>query len=104
MGNACGSSGAESRRLMTTYPVLGTPLLATTYEELTPLCQQWARDRARLAIDFSNTHIVTLRRGDPHFRALTSRFDYFIPDGMPLRSEEHTSELQSRLHLVCRLL
>src|SRR2546429_3637547 len=23
---------------------------------------------------------------------------------MPLRSEEHTSELQSRLHLVCRLL
>src|SRR2546429_4369955 len=25
-----------------------------------------------------------------------------VPDGM--RSEEHTSELQSRLHLVCRLL
>src|SRR2546422_8344244 len=24
--------------------------------------------------------------------------------GQPLRSEEHTSELQSRLHLVCRLL
>src|SRR2546422_2627868 len=23
---------------------------------------------------------------------------------IPLRSEEHTSELQSRLHLVCRLL
>src|SRR2546422_8213474 len=29
-----------------------------------------------------------------------------IPDNvvLPLRSEEHTSELQSRLHLVCRLL
>src|SRR5687768_18160877 len=27
------------------------------------------------------------------------------PDNMPpVRSEEHTSELQSRLHLVCRLL
>src|SRR2546422_6526942 len=25
-------------------------------------------------------------------------------DGFHLRSEEHTSELQSRLHLVCRLL
>src|SRR2546422_7040456 len=25
-------------------------------------------------------------------------------DGVSLRSEEHTSELQSRLHLVCRLL
>src|SRR2546429_4226410 len=28
--------------------------------------------------------------------------DYFDMD--PTRSEEHTSELQSRLHLVCRLL
>src|SRR5216684_5405331 len=26
------------------------------------------------------------------------------PAGSPRRSEEHTSELQSRLHLVCRLL
>src|SRR3989449_5247825 len=26
------------------------------------------------------------------------------PSGVPRRSEEHTSELQSRLHLVCRLL
>src|SRR5712675_1478398 len=25
-------------------------------------------------------------------------------NGVPSRSEEHTSELQSRLHLVCRLL
>src|SRR2546429_1941625 len=27
-----------------------------------------------------------------------------LPPGSLLRSEEHTSELQSRLHLVCRLL
>src|SRR2546422_5090839 len=27
-----------------------------------------------------------------------------ITCGLPPRSEEHTSELQSRLHLVCRLL
>src|SRR2546429_6754558 len=31
------------------------------------------------------------------------RAHYFSP-GCPHRSEEHTSELQSRLHLVCRLL
>src|SRR5256884_5662555 len=36
-------------------------------------------------------------------------FDRFIghnpsPIGLVMRSEEHTSELQSRLHLVCRLL
>src|SRR2546422_8754356 len=28
----------------------------------------------------------------------------FAPTERPPRSEEHTSELQSRLHLVCRLL
>src|SRR5687768_18288989 len=32
----------------------------------------------------------------------------WLPNGIPIladsRSEEHTSELQSRLHLVCRLL
>src|SRR2546422_8085852 len=27
-----------------------------------------------------------------------------LPGGCAIRSEEHTSELQSRLHLVCRLL
>src|SRR2546422_6639150 len=27
-----------------------------------------------------------------------------LPAAHPVRSEEHTSELQSRLHLVCRLL
>src|SRR2546429_4210962 len=29
---------------------------------------------------------------------------YASHEGLHLRSEEHTSELQSRLHLVCRLL
>src|SRR2546422_7470156 len=32
------------------------------------------------------------------------RIDIAFPDIGPVRSEEHTSELQSRLHLVCRLL
>src|SRR2546429_6473551 len=33
------------------------------------------------------------------------RIDICVPNaGIQLRSEEHTSELQSRLHLVCRLL
>src|SRR5690625_5585245 len=37
---------------------------------------------------------VTYPRGSPEHRSVTSR----------PRSEEHTSELQSRGHLVCRLL
>src|SRR2546429_7234485 len=33
-----------------------------------------------------------------------SYYDYYQPEAYVPRSEEHTSELQSRLHLVCRLL
>src|SRR3989449_1031510 len=44
------------------------------------------------AIDEPRTAIECLRLG---------AYDYLIK---PVRSEEHTSELQSRLHLVCRLL
>src|SRR2546422_7439694 len=32
------------------------------------------------------------------------RFEHCAPHFLLSRSEEHTSELQSRLHLVCRLL
>src|SRR2546429_4466962 len=39
---------------------------------------------------------VAVRRGDLKYIA--------VEDGPEARSEEHTSELQSRLHLVCRLL
>src|SRR2546422_6927179 len=35
---------------------------------------------------------------------LAQRFGSTVVVAKPLRSEEHTSELQSRLHLVCRLL
>src|SRR6266436_7572429 len=37
-------------------------------------------------------------------RAVRSRASSRTASGCPDRSEEHTSELQSRLHLVCRLL
>src|SRR5256884_2671247 len=36
--------------------------------------------------------------------AMSPRGQSPCPVGSPARSEEHTSELQSRLHLVCRLL
>src|SRR2546422_7024106 len=46
--------------------------------------------------DHSDQHLGAARRGGGRFG----------DDGVQLleRSEEHTSELQSRLHLVCRLL
>src|SRR2546422_6550921 len=50
--------------------------------------------------------VVKLARVTEHQTALTAGRVQFRDAGFvpKLRSEEHTSELQSRLHLVCRLL
>ena len=69
---------------MKTLQVMGTPLLVTDYGELAARCQQWARSPGCVAMEFANTQIVTLRRHDPTFRDLTSAYDFFLPDGMPL--------------------
>ena len=69
---------------MKTVDVLGTPLAATTYGELTEHCVALARQPGTRAIDFANTHIVTMRRHESNFRALTQDIDMFVPDGMPL--------------------
>ena len=69
---------------MKQYHVLGTPLQATSYAEFTAHCHELARRDGTSAVDLTNTHIVTLRRHDSHFREITSRFDYFVPDATPL--------------------
>jgi N-acetylglucosaminyldiphosphoundecaprenol N-acetyl-beta-D-mannosaminyltransferase len=43
-----------------------------------------ANGPAPVALEFANTHVVTLRRHDPAFRKLTECFDAFLPDGTPL--------------------
>ncbi|MEP6810882.1 MAG: WecB/TagA/CpsF family glycosyltransferase, partial [Chthoniobacterales bacterium] len=69
---------------MKVIDLLGTPLAATTYEELTEHCHELVRLGGTRAIDFTNTQIVTMRRHERSFRETTSRFDLFVPDGMPL--------------------
>ena len=69
---------------MTAIQVLGTPLLVTDYNGLAEQCRKWARADACVALDFANTQIVTMRRHEPEFFALTSAYDFFPPDGMPL--------------------
>src|SRR2546422_5423350 len=50
------------------------------------------------------SHVALHQRLDgAHVRRLGVRH-LSLPFGFEYRSEEHTSELQSRLHLVCRLL
>jgi N-acetylglucosaminyldiphosphoundecaprenol N-acetyl-beta-D-mannosaminyltransferase len=64
--------------------VLGTPLLITDYAGLTTQCLEWARSPRCVAMDFANTQIATMRRHEPAFRELTSEYDHYPPDGMPL--------------------
>src|SRR5687768_17923326 len=56
------------------------------------LCQSFQRQRRCLRVEVNVAAIVVDARGLP------------MSLERILRSEEHTSELQSRLHLVCRLL
>src|SRR3990172_6877022 len=69
---------------MKTLHVLGAPLLVTTYDELTTRCLEWARQPRCTTLEFVNTHIVTLMRHDPAFRAVMRTYDHLLPDGMPL--------------------
>ena len=37
-----------------------------------------------MALEFVNTHIVTMHRHDAAFRDTMSVYDHLLPDGMPL--------------------
>lgn len=64
--------------------LLGTPLTLTDYSAFAAFCARRAQAGDPTAVDFSNTHIIALRRHDAQFHELTGRFDFFVPDGMPL--------------------
>src|SRR5687768_13435299 len=59
----------------------------------------WLADPARHAPTDGETAVVIAQRGLQVIEQIQERFT-----SGNVRSEEHTSELQSRLHLVCRLL
>jgi N-acetylglucosaminyldiphosphoundecaprenol N-acetyl-beta-D-mannosaminyltransferase len=69
---------------MKSLRVLGTPLLLTDYDQLEAQCLEWARQPGCVAMDFANTQIVTMRRHETAFRDLTTNYDCYPPDGMPL--------------------
>src|SRR2546422_8038461 len=81
---------------MPTRMVLGTRRALWTIENVLPTP---ARDSTSpCSFPFSRKSQMASCCGEPRTR---SDFVTFVES---LRSEEHTSELQSRLHLVCRLL
>lgn len=64
--------------------VLRSPLLVTDYAELGAQCVSWSKETRCVAVEFVNTHIVTMCRHDAAFRELMKVYDYLVPDGMPL--------------------
>jgi N-acetylglucosaminyldiphosphoundecaprenol N-acetyl-beta-D-mannosaminyltransferase len=67
-----------------TRRVLSTDLACMDYNDLGAHLLARCRQPGPYAVDFSNTHIVTMRRHDPSFAAATTSIDLFVPDGMPL--------------------
>src|SRR5699024_11776266 len=55
-------------------------------------------------ISFPFTRIPSFKKGASKMMSSETRWRLKSSTEKPLRSEEHTSELQSRLELVCRLL
>src|SRR5687768_2377934 len=51
-----------------------------------------------------NAYILIHEKKISNLAELLPLLNKVVTSSRPLRSEEHTSELQSRLHLVCRLL
>ncbi|MDB6133423.1 MAG: glycosyl transferase, WecB/TagA/CpsF family [Verrucomicrobiales bacterium] len=70
---------------METRAVLGTDLAAATYRTAVERILEMAADLSRSwAVEAANTMVVTLSRHDPEFRKIMERFDFIVPDGMPL--------------------
>src|SRR5205809_4578962 len=69
-------------------------LVAHLRQNRTQLREEWARRITR-------AELLTAMTEEEIFAEATAVYDNYVE---ALRSEEHTSELQSRLHLVCRLL
>src|SRR5439155_19502359 len=97
-----------------------TPLYPLSLHDALPICLPRRRSRDRSAVRAADARgLPPGRQADVRPRGNTRRrrarqrrplaADGALPDQKPalamlLRSEEHTSELQSRGHLVCRLL
>ena len=66
--------------------ILGTRCLNTSYDALTAMLHDYVSDKNRqpLSVDFTNVHIVAMRRSEPPFAAVTESVDYFVPDSQVL--------------------
>ncbi len=64
--------------------VLGTPLVVTDHAAWLSECVRLAAAGRPVAVEFTNTQIVTMRRHEAGFRSTSAVFDFFVPDASPL--------------------
>src|SRR5690349_7860922 len=82
--DAGGSDHQDATGVPNSIGLLGTALQITNYNDFTAFCEQLAVAGQTFSIEFANTQVVTMRRHELTFRAITDHVDYFVPDGMPL--------------------
>ena len=85
-GERRGSARVQSTiNNLLTLPILGSPLAVTDYAELSRKLVEFVEKMVTpLAVDFANTHVLTLRRHDAEFERIAASMDLIVPDGMPL--------------------
>src|SRR5687768_17784038 len=64
----------------------------------------YIENRLVCAVKLANLRIFETSNRDLRYKGMGTTIVSTLVSGDKIRSEEHTSELQSRLHLVCRLL
>ena len=64
--------------------VIGTECLNTNYDDLTRDLQVLSKEERTISVDFTNVHIVTMRRTDPEFAKDLEVVDFFVPDSQIL--------------------
>src|SRR5439155_5209977 len=107
---AAGSIQRAQQRQRQAVDSNGAPLFKVDPFWPKPLPNRWGMQQVTGIFVDQNDHIWFLNRAakaDPdEVGGENNRIDCCIrgPELIELRSEEHTSELQSRGHLVCRLL
>src|SRR2546429_712436 len=95
------SSSATWRRIVSSWSSTGPSALSPSYAKLFLQGRKPARQRL-LHFRLAQRALRVAERAMPRHAAMAGRDPG--PAKLVERSEEHTSELQSRLHLVCRLL
>lgn len=66
--------------------IIGTECFNTSYRDLIEKLHECVADGDGevISVDFTNVHIVTMRRCDSRFASITGGVDYFVPDSQVL--------------------